>query len=66
MTDDDDQGHANCQDCDVAHLVDQVADISGRNKDAVGCDSEEDHDDDQRDKHKVIADITLHDIQQAL
>jgi hypothetical protein len=47
-------------------LVDQVADSTGEDKDAVSCDSKEDHDNDQRNKHKVFADVALHDIQQAL
>jgi len=66
MTNDNDEGHANRQNCDIAHLVDQVADISGGDKDAVRRNSEEDHNNDQRNEHKVLADIRFQDIQKAL
>jgi hypothetical protein len=46
-------------------LVDQVADIPGGDKDAVCRNSEENHNNDQRDEHKVLADIRFQDVQQA-
>ena len=65
VADDDDEGHSHCQNRDVTHLVDQVADIPGGDKNTVSRDCEEDHDDNQSDKHKIIADIAFQDVQQA-
>ncbi len=62
MANHDDKGHSNRQNSNIAHLVNQVADIPGRNKIAISRDCKKYHDDNQSDKHKIIANICFYEL----
>jgi hypothetical protein len=62
MAADDHQQHAEGQHDDVGVLLDQVAQVQRREQPAVGRDLEEDHDRDQREQHRVFADVVLQEL----
>jgi hypothetical protein len=57
VANDDDQGHANRQNRDISHLIDQVADVAGGDEDPICRNRKKGHNEDQRDKHEILADV---------
>jgi hypothetical protein len=57
VADDDHQGHANRQHGDIANLVEQIAQISGRQKKPIRCEGKDDPNRRQGNIHAVFTDV---------